>query len=50
MAANVLEAAGNQPGAKVLVITGSSHKSYFDLYLDQMHDIELVSIESVLGD
>ncbi|WP_100643506.1 DUF5694 domain-containing protein [Alteromonas facilis] len=48
MAANVLEAAGNHPGANVLVITGSSHKAYFESYLDQMHDIELVSVESVL--
>lgn len=48
MAANVLEAAGNNPGAKVLVIVGSSHKSYFDLYLDQMHDIELVDLNEVL--
>lgn len=50
MAANVIEAAGNEPGARVLVIVGASHKSYFDAYLDQMHDIELVSVEEVLGD
>lgn len=50
MAANVLEAAGNRPGARVLVIVGASHKAYFDAYLDQMHDIELVSVEDVLSD
>lgn len=50
MAANVVEAAGNQPGARVLVIVGASHKAYFDAYLDQMHDIELVSVEQVLAD
>ncbi|WP_323762478.1 DUF5694 domain-containing protein [Maricaulis sp.] len=50
MAANVVEAAGNQPGARVLVIVGASHKAYFDAYLDQMHDIELVSVEAVLAD
>ncbi len=50
MAANLLEAAGNKPGAKVLVIVGASHKSYFDLYLDQMHDIEIVDIKEVLTD
>ena len=50
MAANVIEATGNQPGARVLVIVGASHKAYFDAYLDQMHDIELVSVEEVLAD
>jgi len=49
MAANVIEAAGNQPGAKVLVIVGSSHKAYFEAYLDQMHDIELVNLSDVLA-
>jgi hypothetical protein len=48
MAANVIEAAGNQPGAKVLVLVGASHKTYFDAYLNQMHDIELVDAQSVL--
>ncbi|MAL09893.1 MAG: hypothetical protein CMF74_09535 [Maricaulis sp.] len=50
MAANVIEAAGNHPGATVLVIVGSSHKPYFDAYLDQMHDVELVSVDVVLND
>ncbi|MEL6738741.1 MAG: DUF5694 domain-containing protein, partial [Pseudomonadota bacterium] len=50
MAANVVEAAGNQPGAKVLVIVGASHKSYLDAYLDQMHDIEIVDVDAVLID
>lgn len=50
MAANVMEAAGNQPGARVLVIVGASHKAYFDAYLDQMHDIELVDVQAVLAD
>ncbi len=48
MAANVIEAAGNHPGARVLVIVGASHKPYFEAYLDQMHDIELISVEQVL--
>ena len=48
MAANVVEGAGNQPGAKVLVIVGASHKSYFDAYLDQMHDIEIVDVDTIL--
>jgi hypothetical protein len=50
MAANVIEAAGNQPGATVLVIVGAGHKPYFDAYLDQMHDIELLSVDEVLAD
>ena len=36
--------------AGVLVIVGASHKAYFDAYLDQMHDFELVSVEDVLAD
>ena len=50
MAANVVEAAGNEPGARVLVITGASHKAYFDAYLDQMLDWELVSVDAVMHD
>lgn len=50
MAANVIEAAGNRPGAKVLVIVGASHKAYFEAYLDQMHDIELVEVNDILAD
>ena len=49
MAANVVEAAGNTPGAKVLVIVGVSHKPYFEAYLNQMFDIELVDSETVLN-
>ncbi len=50
MAANVVEAAGNEPGAQVLIITGASHKAYFDAYLDQMQDWQLVSVDAVLHD
>lgn len=49
MAANIIEAAGNNPGARVLVITGASHKAYLEAYLNQMHDIELVSVDEVLS-
>jgi len=49
MAAHVIEASGNQPGAKVLVIVGSSHKAYFEAYLDQMHDVQLVKLSDVLA-
>ncbi|MEM9840018.1 MAG: DUF5694 domain-containing protein, partial [Pseudomonadota bacterium] len=50
MAANVVEAAGNQPGSKVLVIVGSSHKPYFDAYLDRMHDMKIMSVQDILSD
>jgi len=50
MAADVIEAAGNKPGARVLVVVGASHKAYFDAYLDQMHDVALVSVDEVLHD
>ncbi len=50
MAANVIEAAANDPGAKVLVFVGTSHKPYFDAYLDQMLDVEIVDVGSVLAD
>ncbi|MBR9826963.1 MAG: hypothetical protein GYB36_14370 [Alphaproteobacteria bacterium] len=50
MAANVVEAAGNQPGARVLVVTGASHKAFFDAYLDQMLDWELVRVDDVMHD
>ncbi|ANM32305.1 hypothetical protein ABI59_16450 [Acidobacteria bacterium Mor1] len=49
MAANLIEAAGNRPGAKVLVIVGASHKAYFDAYLEPMQDVELVSVDAVLA-
>lgn len=48
MAANIVEAAGNRPDAKVLVIVGASHKPYFEAYLDQMHHIELVDVDKIL--
>jgi len=50
MVANIIEAAGNRPGARVLVIVGASHKPYIEAYLDQMHDIELVSVDEVLSE
>ena len=50
MAGNVMSAAAAEPGARILVIVGASHKSYFEAYLDQMHDIELVDLDTVLHD
>lgn len=50
MAANIVESFGNRPGAKVLVITGNSHKAYLDRILGQFEDIELVNVDEVLAD
>ena len=48
MVALIVAAATNEPGGKVLSIVGSSHKPYFEAYLDQMHDIEVVSTDQIL--
>ena len=49
MAANIVEAAEGRPGARVLVTVGASHKPYYEAYLDQMHDIEVLSTDTVLA-
>lgn len=49
MAANVVEATARNPSAKVLVLVGASHKTYFDAYLNQMHDFKLIPVNSVLN-
>lgn len=49
MAANVLAAAGNSPGARVLVLTGTSHKAYLDNILGQFRDVKLVDVDDVLA-
>lgn len=48
MAANIREVMTTQPGARMLVIVGASHKGYLDAYLDQMHDVSVVSTEALL--
>ncbi len=48
MVAMIVTAAANEPGGKVLSIVGASHKPYFEAYLDQMHDIKVVSTDEVL--
>ncbi len=50
MAANVIEAAANHPGERVLIIVGASHKAYFEAYLDAMHDVEIVPVDTVVTD
>jgi hypothetical protein len=48
MAANIRAAFGNRPGARVLSIVGSSHKPYFDAYLDMIHEVRIVDVEAGL--
>jgi len=46
--ANIREAIASRPGARVLVITGSAHKAWFDAYLSMMTDVEIVDARQVL--
>jgi len=48
MVANIRAAFANHPGERVLSIVGASHKPYFDTYLDQMHEVEIIDAEAVL--
>lgn len=48
MAANIREVLGNQPGTRMLVIVGASHKGYLEAYLQQMHDVRLVDPAALL--
>jgi hypothetical protein len=48
MASNIREAVGEQPGRRMLVIVGASHKWYLQAYLDQMHDVRVVPTDAVL--
>lgn len=49
MAAHVREASADAPGGRVLMIVGSAHKPWMEAYLAQMHDVEIVEAEDVLG-
>jgi Family of unknown function (DUF5694) len=44
MVANVRVAFGEQPGARVLAIVGSSHKPWFDSLLGQMQGVDIVDV------
>ena len=48
MVSMIVSAAVNEPGGKVLSVVGASHKPYFEAYLDQMHDIKVVSTDDIL--
>lgn len=48
MAANIRASFADRPGARVLVLVGSSHKAYLDAYLSAISEIELVDPLSIL--
>ncbi|MBN2973785.1 hypothetical protein JW805_17395 [Roseomonas aeriglobus] len=48
MAANIRSEIGMKPGVRTLVIVGTSHKPYLDAYLDQMHDVRIVDVATLL--
>ncbi|MGE6332677.1 DUF5694 domain-containing protein [Stenotrophomonas sp. NPDC077659] len=48
MVANIRDVLGQHPGTRMLAIVGASHKGYYEAYLDQMHDVQLVDAEPIL--
>ena len=50
MVANIRAAMANHPGGRVLNVVGASHKAYYETYLDQMSDVELVDMNALLGE
>lgn len=48
MAANIRDILGRYPGTRLLAIVGASHKGYYEAYLNQMHDVQLVDTDVVL--
>lgn len=48
MVANIREVLGRDPGTRMLAIVGASHKGYYEAYLSQMRDVQLVDVLPVL--
>lgn len=48
MVANIRDVLGQHPGMRLIAIVGASHKGYYEAYLNQMHDVQLVSADAVL--
>ncbi|KAG1247779.1 hypothetical protein G6F66_015533 [Rhizopus arrhizus] len=46
MVANMRDVLGLHPGSRMLAIVGASHKGYYEAYLNQMHDVQLVSADA----
>lgn len=50
MIANIREVLGRRPGTRMLAIVGASHKPYYEAYLEQMRDVELVDVMPLLSE
>lgn len=48
MVANIRDVLGQRPGSRLLAIVGASHRGYYEAYLNQMHDVRLIDVNSVL--
>lgn len=48
MVSNIREILGFHPGKRSLAIVGASHKFYYEAYLEQMHDTQLIRGSSLL--
>ncbi|WP_315385866.1 DUF5694 domain-containing protein [uncultured Stenotrophomonas sp.] len=48
MVANIRDVLGQAPGKRLLAIVGASHKGYYEAYLNQMHDVQLVDVGGAL--
>ncbi|WP_438383427.1 DUF5694 domain-containing protein [Asaia sp. BMEF1] len=48
MVANIRQVLARAPGTRLLAIVGASHKAYYEAYLDQMRDLDLIDVETVL--
>lgn len=49
MVANIREAFGGRPGARVMSLVGATHKAYFESYLDMLAETQLVDPLTVLN-
>lgn len=48
MVANIREVLGRQLGNRMLAIVGASHKGYYEAYLAQMRDVNLLDVMPLL--
>lgn len=48
MVANMRDVLGRYPGTRMLTIVGASHRGYYEAYLNQMHDVRLVDVNTLL--
>lgn len=48
MVSNIRDILTQHPGTKLLAIVGAYHRGYYEAYLNQIHDVQLVDSNSVL--